>query len=114
MPLSDNTEVVTTHDGGRIPVFVARPPAGRGPGLVFLHEIFGITEYIKQRARDLAALGYLVFVPQLYWRLEADVEVHENTPQGLKQAMGYLQRLDESQAVDYAADPLEHLWRLPP
>src|SRR5205814_1326121 len=77
------------------------------------HEIFGITEYIKQRARDLAALGYLVFVPQLYWRLEADVEVPENTPEGLQQAMGYLQRVDESQAVDDAAAALEHLRRLP-
>src|SRR3981081_4191574 len=100
MTPSDNTEVVTTHDGGRMPAFVARPPSGRGPGVVLLQEIFGVTEYLKDRARDLAGLGYTVLVPQLYWRLAADVELPEDTPEGLQQAFGYAQRLDEAQAVD--------------
>jgi carboxymethylenebutenolidase len=109
MTRSDKTEIVTTHDGGRMPAFVARPASGRGPGVVVLQEIFGVTEYLKQRARDLAALGYTVLVPQLYWRLGADVELPEDTVEGLQQAFGYLQRLDEAQAVDDAAAALEHL-----
>jgi carboxymethylenebutenolidase len=113
MTLSDSTEIVTTHDAGRMRAFVARPPDGRGPGMVVLHEIFGVTEYMKQRARDLANLGYLVLVPQLFWRLGTDVELPENTPEGLQQAFGYLQRLDETRAVDDAAAALEHLRQIP-
>jgi carboxymethylenebutenolidase len=113
MPNPDTREIVTTHDGGQMPAFVARPPAGRGTGLVILQEIFGITEYIKQRARDLAALGYVALVPELYWRLGSDVELPENTPEGLQQAFGYMQRLDEPQAVDDSAAALEHLRRMP-
>ena len=113
MTLSDSTEVVTTHDGGRMPAFIARPPSGDGPGVVVLQEIFGVTDYIKQRARDLAALGYVALVPQLYWRLGSDIELPENTPEGLQQAFGYMQRLDQAQAVDDAAAALEHLRALP-
>jgi carboxymethylenebutenolidase len=96
-----------------MPAFVALPASGRGPGIVVLQEIFGVTEYIKQRARDLAGLGYVAMAPQLYWRLGSDVELPENTPEGLQQAFGYLQQLDEAQAVDDAAAALEHLRRMP-
>jgi carboxymethylenebutenolidase len=109
MTVSDSSEVVPTHDGGRMPAFVARPADGRGPGVVVLQEIFGVTDYIEQRARDLAALGYVALVPQLYWRLGADIELPEDTPEGLQQAFGYMQRLDEAQAVDDAAAALEYL-----
>lgn len=48
-------------------------PGGTGaarpaPGLVLVQEVFGVTEYIAQRARDLARLGYVVAVPELFWR----------------------------------------------
>jgi carboxymethylenebutenolidase len=109
MTLSDSTEVVTTHDGGRMPAFVARPHSGRGPGLLILQEIFGVTDYIKQRARDLADLGYIVLVPELYWRLGSEVVIPEDTQEGLQQAFGYMQQLDAKQAVDDATAALEHL-----
>jgi len=109
MTLSDRTEVVTTRDGGRMPAFVARPASGGGPGVVVLQEIFGVTDYLKQRARDLADLGYVAIVPQLYWRLGSDIELPEDTQEGLQQAFGYLQQLDEAQAVEDAAAALDYV-----
>jgi len=105
--------MVTTHDGGQMPAYVAMPASGRGPGMVVLQEIFGITDYIKQRTRDLAALGYLAMAPQLFWRLGADVALPEDTPEGLQQAFGYVQRLDFARAIDDAAAALEHLRQMP-
>jgi carboxymethylenebutenolidase len=110
---SDDTEQIPTHDGGQMPAFVARPTSGRGPGLVVLQEIFGVTDYMKQRARDLAGLGYIALVPHLYWRLGSNVQIPENTPEGLQEAFGYLQRLDQRQAVDDAAAALDYLRTLP-
>ena len=53
--------------------------------------------------------GYVALVPQLYWRLASDVVLPEDTPEGLQQAFGYMQRLDEPQAVQDAAAALSHL-----
>ena len=64
-----------------MPAFIARPPSGTGPAIVELQEIFGVTNYLRRRARDLAALGYSVLLPQLYWRLGPDVELPEDTPE---------------------------------
>ena len=111
--MADSTEMIPTHDGGQMPAFVARPAGGRGPGVVVLQEIFGVTDYMKQRARDLASLGYVASVPQLFWRLGPDIQAAEDTPAGLQEAFGYLQRLDQRQAVDDAAAALEYLRSLP-
>ncbi len=78
-----------------------------------LQEIFGVTDYIKQRARDLAGLGYVALVPRLYWRLGPNIALPENTQEGLQQAFGYMQRLDQDQAVQDAAAALDHLRSMP-
>ncbi|MFF1613783.1 dienelactone hydrolase family protein [Amycolatopsis sp. NPDC058278] len=44
------------------------PPAGRGPGLVLVQEIFGLDDYLRSVASDLAAAGYVVAVPELFRR----------------------------------------------
>jgi carboxymethylenebutenolidase len=109
MTLQDSTELIPTSDGGRMPAYVVKPRTGRGPGIVVLQEIFGVTDYIKQRTRDLADLGYVAVAPQLYWRLGENIETPENTQEGLQQAFGYMQRLDAAQAVDDAAAALRYL-----
>ena len=47
---------------------VWHPPAGRGPGLVLVQEIFGLDGYLRSVASDLATAGYVVAVPELFWR----------------------------------------------
>jgi carboxymethylenebutenolidase len=112
MPRADSTALVPTSDG-QMPAFVSRPDSNSGPGLVVLQEIFGVTDYMKQRARDLADLGYIAIVPQLYWRLGSDVELPENTPEGLQQAFAYMQRLDAPGAVSDASAALAYARQLP-
>lgn len=47
---------------------VWQPPSGRGPGIVVIQEIFGLDDYLRSVAADLAARGYVVAVPELFWR----------------------------------------------
>jgi carboxymethylenebutenolidase len=44
------------------------PPSGRGPGLVLIQEIFGLDDYLRSVAAELASLGYVVAVPELFHR----------------------------------------------
>jgi carboxymethylenebutenolidase len=45
------------------------PAGGSGPGLLLIQEIFGVSDYIRAVAEDLAGLGYVVGAPDLFWRL---------------------------------------------
>ena len=46
------------------------PPVGSGPwpGVVVLHEVFGLTDDVRQQADRLAAAGYVAAAPDLYSR----------------------------------------------
>lgn len=62
-------------DHGDLPGLLWLPAEADGPvpGLVVLQEIFGLSDYLRSRCADLAALGYAVLAPQLFARLEPPV-----------------------------------------
>jgi carboxymethylenebutenolidase len=63
-----------------------------------VQEIFGVSGYIQRRCADLAALGYVVLAPELYWRLP-DRTLDETRDDVLQQAMALAGRTDWDQAV---------------
>lgn len=87
---------VETPDGP-MPAHLWTPPAGHGPGILLLQEIFGVSPYIRRRAEDLAALGYVVLAPEIFWRI--GVSEVPNGPSMLEEAMGHLGALDWDAAV---------------
>ena len=40
--------------------------AGKRPGVMVVHEWYGLNDYAKKRAEQLAALGYVVFAADMY------------------------------------------------
>ncbi len=67
--MSARIEQVSTPDGP-FDLTVWLPEAGHGPGILLIQEIFGVGDYIRAVAEDLAALGYVVAAPDLFWRLK--------------------------------------------
>mgnify|MGYP002737509265 CR=1 FL=1 len=57
------TEDVTVGD--RTAVSTRPAGAGRWPGVVMLHEGYGINEVLRRQAQRLASVGYLVVAPDL-------------------------------------------------
>ncbi|PKW26958.1 dienelactone hydrolase family protein [Phycicoccus duodecadis] len=107
--MSNPTEV-TTPDGA-MPAHLWLPESGRGPGILLLQEIFGVSAYIRRRAQDLADLGYVVLAPQIFWRLGVD-EI-ANGPSMLEDAMAVVGRLDWDSAVSDARAALRALRERP-
>lgn len=89
---------------GEMPAHVWLPPSGTGPGLLLLQEIFGVSPYIRDRARDLAELGYVVLAPELYWRLDGRVD--ESRADVLEQGMALVAQVDWEQTVGDAVAAL--------
>ncbi len=55
--------------------YLALPPGGRGPGLLLWQEIFGVNEHIRSVAEQYALAGFVVLVPDAFWRQAPRVEL---------------------------------------
>lgn len=66
---------IASADGGRYDACLALPPAGRGPGLLLLQEIFGVNRHIRAVAEQYALDGFVVLAPDVFWRDAPRVEL---------------------------------------
>jgi carboxymethylenebutenolidase len=103
---------IRAADGGQFAGYLAVPAAGRGPGIVMLQEIFGVTAGLRAAADLFAAEGYVVLVPDLFWRLKPNVQLGYD-PAGRQQAMEYYGRFNIDQGVTDSGAAIQALKERP-
>jgi carboxymethylenebutenolidase len=101
-------DVTVASDGANIEAFLARPrQAGRYPGIIVIHEAFGVDEHIGDVVGRLANAGFTALAPNLYQRVGAPKAGDMSTVMAkmfgledrqlvrdLEAAAGYLRALD--------------------
>nr|WP_315429332.1 dienelactone hydrolase family protein [uncultured Albidiferax sp.] len=103
---------LTASDGFVFPAYVAQP-AGKPKGaVVVVQEIFGVNSHIRSVADGYAADGYLAVAPDMFHRVQADVNLGY-TPEDIQagialkaaaEALGVPTLVQSLQAaVDYAS-----------
>ncbi|GAB7549395.1 dienelactone hydrolase family protein [Cupriavidus sp. 8B] len=95
-------------DGGTFKGYVSVPESGSGPGILLLHEIFGVNATMRSVADYYAEEGYVVLVPDLFWRLEPGVELGYSDDDFSK-ALVYNESFDAKQGVKDVDDALKVL-----
>jgi carboxymethylenebutenolidase len=95
---------VEAADGGTFEAYLALPPdAAPAPGLVMLPPIFGIEPVIRRLADGYAARGFVVVVPNQFWR-DPEPQFMERTDAGRASALARAKRVDvESVVADVGA-----------
>jgi len=94
---------ITASDGaGTMRAYLATPERGSGPGLVLLQEIFGVNAFMKDMADYFAEEGYVVMVPDLFWRIEPGVELGSSEEERAK-AFDLYGKLDVDKSVEDVA-----------
>ena len=91
---------ITASDGsGSFRGYVATPESGSGPGILLLQEIFGINWHIRDVADYYAEEGYVVLAPDLFWRMESEVELGYSE-EDFQKAFGFYQQLDVPKSIE--------------
>ncbi len=63
------TTAFSGNRGDIIGGYLARPIGpGPYPGIILIHEVFGLLEHTREMARKFAAHGYITIAPDLYYR----------------------------------------------
>jgi carboxymethylenebutenolidase len=89
--------------GESFSAYVAEPATTPAPIVLILQEIFGVNKNVRRIADRFAERGYLAIAPDLFWRIEPNVELSYRKDD-MERAMSFLGRFDETLAlVDIAA-----------
>lgn len=91
---------IESRDGqGRFQAYLSLPRSGKGPGLVLAQEIFGVNRTMREVADYYAEEGYVVLVPDLFWRQEPGVQLGY-APEDWQRAFAFYQGFDEAKGVE--------------
>ncbi len=87
-----------TADRKVMRAYLATPAGRKGPGILLCQEIFGINDHIREIADQYAEEGYFVLAPDLFHRLEPNVELGYGE-EDFKRAFDFYQRFDENKGA---------------
>jgi len=107
MSVSSRYETIATPEGASFDAFCAVPEGGSGPGILLFQEIFGINDNMRVLAEKLAQQGYVVLVPDMFWRVEPRFERKDES--GLGDAFAIVQQFDFAAAVGDIQSTHAHL-----
>ncbi|HLI43272.1 MAG TPA: dienelactone hydrolase family protein [Acidimicrobiales bacterium] len=112
---TERDETIEVNDGA-FRAHLALPPAGSGPGLLLLQEIFGVNDFLRGKAAELAGLGYVVLAPDVFWRVEPGLDLpHDEAAleKGFAVVGRYQAEVDQATKVADLLAALGHLRSLP-
>ena len=99
---------ISAADGGTFSGYLATPEVGSGPGIVLLQEIFGVNQSMRETADYFAEEGYVVLVPDLFWRIEPGIELGYDQD-SFQKAFGLYGQFDVDQGVSDIGDAIKAL-----
>lgn len=78
--------------------YLATPSHEKGTGIVLIQEIFGVNASIRGVADRLAAEGYIVLAPDLFWRIKPGIELGYGTDD-MGEAFDYYHRFNVEEGL---------------
>ena len=105
---SVRTDRVACGDAGDMDLHIWTPDQAPTAAVLLIQEIFGVGPYIRAVAERLAAAGYLVGAPDVFWRFAPNWEAGHDEA-GLAASMAKVGELDVPAAVGDMSAALIHL-----
>jgi carboxymethylenebutenolidase len=97
------------HDGRTVKAFLAFPEVKeKAPAVIVIHEIFGLTDWAKNLADELAAAGYIAIAPDLLTEPGKDTQSYSDREAAIK-AVSALPDPQISADLDAAAEYVSKL-----
>jgi carboxymethylenebutenolidase len=106
------TLTITTPDGA-FSAYVARPSATSAPAIVVIQEIFGVNKVMRDICDGLAAQGFVAVCPDLFWRIEPDIDITDQSDAEWKRAFELYNAFDVDAGVSDIAATIAAVRELP-
>jgi carboxymethylenebutenolidase len=96
------------HDGA-FSAYLAKPAGTPKAGMVVIQEIFGVNANVRAIADGYAAEGYVAIAPDLFWRLQREVQLTDKTKEEMDQAFALMKAFDVEKGVEDIDATIDYL-----
>jgi len=101
--------ITTDQDDGEFAAYMVETESDGRTGIMLIQEVFGVNEYIRSVADGFADQGHRVAAPDLFWRLEPQVELDSTVADQRDKAMELAGQHDRDQGVQDCRTALAYL-----
>lgn len=92
--------------------YLSMPKSGTGPGIVVMQEIFGVNQVMREITDMYAAKGFVALCPDLFWRIEPNVNITDQTKAEWDKAFSLFGQFDRDTGVRDIAATIAALRRI--
>ena len=105
---------INANDGaGSFDAYVVEPKQKPAGAVVLIQEIFGINQSMRDTAAWVADLGFIAVAPDLFWRIERNVDITDKSEAEWQKAFSLMQKFDQAKGVDDLQATLAAARKLP-
>lgn len=109
--------MIPASDEGEFKAYVAMPAdtndSNRKPAIILIQEIFGINAEMREKCHEYAQQGYIVVCPDLFWRIEPNIELVDSDEQQLQRAFELYQQFNIEQGIKDLIATLDNTRKMP-
>lgn len=98
---------------GTFSAYIARPKTLPASTVVVLQELFGVNADIRKTCDELAEQGFVVVVPDLFWRQEPGIDLSVTSEADWQHGLRLYQAYDRDAGVKDITDTIKAVRKLP-
>jgi len=107
------TNITIAGADGKFGAYLAQPKSNKGAGVVVIQEIFGVNAVMRAICDGLAEQGYFALAPDLFWRIEPNIQLTDQSEAEWKRAFELYQKFDVAAGVKDIQTSITHLRGVP-
>ncbi len=90
---------IAAEGGQSFDAYVARPSKASAGVVVVIQEIFGVNESMRETCRKIAEMGFIAIAPDLFWRIERNVNITDKSEAEWKKAFALFNAFDFEKGI---------------
>src|SRR5262245_48681084 len=98
---------IPAKDGATFDAYVATPTKTPAATMIVIQEIFGVNKEMRAKCDELATQGYLAIAPDLFWRIEPNIQLVDSIPDQLQRAFDLFGKFDVPKGMEDLKATLE-------
>jgi len=101
---------IVTNKGESFGAYIALPKGeDKAPVVVMIQEIFGVNGDMRKKCDEMAAEGYIAVSPDLFWRIEPNIQLTDKTEAEWERAFELFGLFDTDKGTEDIQATIDHV-----